>query len=190
MVAVMIDLSPYRAPFTAFLAGGIREFAEEHPDVEVSCVAFCGFPQIWEGLVSFDGSVCFDTESHSAGNVAKYQDHGPAWFAEDEFGRYDNSPLDFAFAEYRHFSIEGLPSPGEIEIFQSVTGQRYPLDYGKDGDAGLCSVVWHGLFRELMKDFQDFGRLKRAQSLEWVAEFSRVTSETFGDAEKAIQMRG
>ena len=158
-LVIVIDFSPYRAPFNGFLAGSVREFAEEHPDVEVSCVAFSGCPQLWEGVINFYGSICLDTENHSAGTVAKYQHfrHG-----EDEFGRYCDSPFDFAFSEYRNFSIEGLEAPGETGIFQSVTGQRYKLDYDEGGDPGLCWVVWHGLFGVLMKEFQDFGRLKRA----------------------------
>jgi hypothetical protein len=159
----MVDLAPYCIPFNAFLANSIREFAAERPDVEVSCVGFYGCPQIWEGVLNFWGQVSFDTEKHSTEHLAKYQHRGPGWYAEDEFGRYCNNPADFAFPDYRCFNFEGLCSPGEV--FQSVTGELFELDRDEEGDYldyDLCRVMWECLFRDVLKNFQDFGQLRRA----------------------------
>jgi|GEM_PF-5269879 len=158
----MIDLSLYCAPFEAFLTKSIQEFVEEHPDVEVSCIGFYCIPSSSDGLISFD------TTNHSTENVAKWQHKGDAWYGEDEFGRYCNSPADFAFPHYRVFMFEGLQDPdaaykpGEIEIIQAVTGERYKWDCDEEGDYGLCYAVWNFLLKDLMKNFQGFGQLKRA----------------------------
>jgi hypothetical protein len=112
--------------------------------------------------LSFGGQVSFDTEKHATEHLAKYQGRGPGWYAEDEFGRYVDAP-DFAFPDYRCFNFEVLAPPGEA--FQSVTGELYELDLDEEGDFldyDLERVMWECLFRDVMKNFQDFGQLKRA----------------------------
>lgn len=167
----MIALLTYCEPFKIFLTDSIREFSEENPDVEVSCIGFCATPSMSDGFLSFD------TASHSQEHVAKWQQKGPAWFGEDQFGRFCNNPADFAFDVYRVFEFEGFHdpdaeyTPGKTEIFQSLTGECYEWNQDKHGDYGLCYIMWNFLLKDLMKDFEDFGHLKRSPVFRFGATF-------------------
>ena len=167
----MIDLLTYCEPFKAFLADSIREFIEENPDVEVSCIAFFATPNMADGFLSFD------TVDHSQENVATWQHKGSDWFGEDKFGRFCDSPADLAFPIYRTITFEGFYdpdadfAPDKREVFKSITGECYEWKADEDGDYGLCYIMWNFLLKDLMKSFKDFGNLKRSPVFRFGAVF-------------------
>lgn len=155
----MVELSRYSKPLNDFLAGTIREFAAEHPDVEVSCVGFL--------VDSFNASsfLSFDTKEHSDGQVAKYQHHGSAWSGEDDDGRFMDHPGSFAFTNFRDFAFEGFPEfydADPVQFFRSPSGTIHHWNIEEDGDEGLNELMWNFFLRDLMRAFRKFEPLKRA----------------------------
>lgn len=159
-----VDLRIYRQPLHEFMQRSIESFSQLHPEVTVSTVAICAF------VAEFgNGSICFDTQTHSDQKVAKYQHLGSAWYGVDEAGRFGNSPADFAFPAFAEFELEGYPDLTEWPekkplIYMDHQGLPQDSRWMEDGDEGINRAVFPSLC-EFVRTFEGWNELRRAERL-------------------------
>ena len=81
------------------IADSLSSFAAERPDIPWSTFALYACP--WAGWIVS----CFDTEEKSAQIVARFGKSGPAWYGQDQWGRFNNNCADFQFFEWRSLEL-------------------------------------------------------------------------------------
>jgi hypothetical protein len=153
-----IDLRAYRQPLHAFFQRSVRSFVREHPTAIVSTVAFYVFPY------SRFGGVCLDTEENSAKIVAEFQDEGPAWYGEDSAGRFNNSPADFSFPNFKYFKFRGFPDlykAARLLDFIDYEGTLQHCNREAEGDEGINRAMFPTLCR-FVREFRGWALLSRS----------------------------
>ena len=103
------------------MINSISRFESENPDIHWSNVAFEVLPYYGSIYISFD------TPEHSEKQIAKY----PKWYGEDELGKFNNSPGDFAFPIFTELEFteweEEYFSEGKYHA-QTLTGERVDIE--------------------------------------------------------------
>ena len=138
----MINFKKYPVLLQKSLLDSISKFESENPETLWSNVAFEVLPYYGTMFISFD------TPEHSKKRVAKY----PDWCGEDELGKFNNNPADFAFPFF--FDLEF--SEWEVEYFneekyqaETLTGER--IDIKKETSEKDIETTHNFLVLELFK---------------------------------------
>jgi len=138
----MFDLLSKKEALTNLLIEGVRKFELDHPCIKWSCVAFDSCP--WMGWVALN----FDTTEKSNSIVSQFQHNGPAWYCEDENGRFNNNCTDFKYCEFVKLEIpewyetyDSLGDDFHLNYIDS-NGQKKVLDLDAEGDEGLNKIVF------------------------------------------------
>lgn len=96
----MIDLETARRPLHELIKKSLSSFAAEQPHVTWSTLALYACP--WAGWIMTH----LDTEANSDATVAAFEDQGPDWYGEDQWGRFNNNCPDFEFFEWRELQVK------------------------------------------------------------------------------------
>ncbi len=88
-MTVLIDLRKMRKPLADDIGASQRAFSSQYPNTPICTVGLFG-----DGFHG-KASLHLDTPDHSAASVRRWAKNGPAWYGEDDQGRFDNSPCDF-----------------------------------------------------------------------------------------------
>ena len=157
MSTTPIDLRLFREPLHSFLRRSLDDFIRQYPELTVSTVALYVFPyQRVAGL-------CFDTPSNSQRHVEEWQLRDPYSYCEDNFGRFNHIPEDFAIPEFTDFRFSGMPSFYDVDDpleFIDVNGNLRNSNRKTEGDEGVNRAMFPTL-KALMREFVEWSVLPR-----------------------------
>lgn len=170
----VIDLSLYAKYLKDYLRDSIARFAAEHPDVEVSCIAFY--------FTTYGSSVYlnYETPSHSAAWVEKYQgnDDFKYYVGEDRAGFFNKEPNSFEYGQHDEFAFKALPNFYEVKWpvkFRTLDGKVKEVD---SYDQSVGQVLLES-FEPALKSFDQFDGLKRSDVFRMGIYVHNTTCEAF-----------
>jgi len=141
----MINLEDARKPVQELIESSLTSFASGKSDAAWCTFALYACP--WAGWITTN----FDTEANSAQIVAQFSANGPDWYAEDEWGRFNNNCPDFEVCEWRSLELPDWQTEYEeaepIHVRDS-SGQDHFI--GSDNEA-INGLAFH-FFRTVLSD--------------------------------------
>lgn len=154
----IVDLARYAKSLESFLIDSVAEFANDHSDVEVSCMA------LYFNTYGMSVFVNYDTPAHSNARVSEYKENkiDEYYIGQDEAGLFYTSASEFAFAQQHDFVFAELPNFYKVEWplkFRGLDGKIKSVD-SYDEDVGRVLLE---SFEPALKSFNQFGNLNRSE---------------------------
>ena len=154
----IVDLGLYAKALESFLAESVAEFAKDHSDVEVSCMA------LYFNTYGMSVFVNYDTPTHCSARVAEYRENKvDEWYiGQDDAGFFYRSASEFEFAQQHDFVFSELPDFYAAEwplSFRSLDGSTELVD-SCDEDVGRVLLREFG---QSLATFNQLGGLNRSK---------------------------
>ena len=156
-MTILIDLRKMRKALADEIGASLLAFSSQYPRTQICTVGPLG-----DG---FHGraSLYLDTPDHSAASVQRWAKNGPAWYGDDDQGRFCDSPCDFPYCigEYRFAGYPDLYKTGSDAAVDYVTleGVKVRVE-AAEGDEGNNRIVFPFL-RTVLASFEPFDQLAR-----------------------------
>jgi len=178
---LVIDLPLYAESLMEYLKGSIERFAEDHADIEISCIALY--------FTTYGSSVYinYETQAHSDALVSRFRGDAANSYAivTDAGGCFHKEMNDFEYGQHDEFAFEGLPNFYEA---------KWPIKFRcMDGavrevaslDENVGRVLLEA-FEPVLKSFKEFGDLKRSEVFRMGLAVHNTDCEAFWQAGKKM----
>ncbi len=153
-----IDLAAYYDWLESQLIESIAEFAEDHSNVEISCMA------LYFDTYGMSVFVNYDTPTHSTLRVEEYRENklDEYYIGQDEGGSFYMSPSEFQFAQQHDFVFPELPDFYKAEWPLPFRGLDGGINWVDSNDEDVGRVLLDS-FEPALKSFNQFSNLNRSE---------------------------